>query len=87
MNNRQFHRTHQPEEPHNSVELEAMKLKHKRDLEKQRVLALISVIVIGTGGYIHTKGDPLGFPLILTGLGGVGLPIVSPLSSPGKNDE
>ena len=87
MKNRHFHRTHQPEEPHNSIELEAMKLKHKRDLEKQRVVALISLIVIGLGGYIHTKGDPLGLPLIWTGLGGIGVPIISPFSSPSKNDE
>jgi hypothetical protein len=64
-----------------------MKLKHKRDLEKQRIVALISLIVIGVGGYIHSEGDPLGLPLIWAGLGGVGVPMISPLSSPSKNNE
>jgi hypothetical protein len=46
MTNLPFHRTHQPEEPHNSVELEAMKLK----------VVLIRLIVIGVGVYFGSSG-------------------------------
>lgn len=87
MNNRQFHRTHKPEEPHKLVELEAMKLKHKRDLEKQRAITLISLAVFLVGVYIHHQGDPLGIPLIWSGLGGVGLPAITPISNLSKSDD
>jgi hypothetical protein len=88
MTNLPFHRTHQPEEPHNSVELEAMRLTLKYKLDREKLLfgTLNRFILIVVGVYIHTKGNPLGLPFILAGLNGIGVPIISPLSSPSKND-